>query len=158
LRRGVFSGATQRRLRTQVNAWVRQPSARKLERRIGAQDVEVVGVLVAEADRESAGADHVGERMRDAHQVTTVRKNPGKPVGDPKPPLSHAQQHGAAVRSKASAVKSGCARQLEMKNGRVISWVMASMVRALARRVGTTKSYAISKHTTSPATTCACRE
>jgi len=35
---------------------------------------EIVGVLVAAADREDAGADHVGEAVRDARRIARVGK------------------------------------------------------------------------------------
>ncbi|BDV36182.1 hypothetical protein SS37A_37120 (plasmid) [Methylocystis iwaonis] len=39
--------ARQCRLRTQIAARLGQPAANELERRVGAQDVEIVGVLIA---------------------------------------------------------------------------------------------------------------
>jgi hypothetical protein len=47
-------------LPAQVVAGVGQPPAGELERRIGAQDVEVVCIFIAAADREDAGPDHAG--------------------------------------------------------------------------------------------------
>ena len=64
----------QRRLRTQIAARVGQPPAGELESRIGAQKIEIVGVLVAAGDREDAGADHVGERVRDARGIAAIGK------------------------------------------------------------------------------------
>jgi hypothetical protein len=55
----------ERRLRTKIPAAVRQPSAGELERRITAQLIEIVGVLIAAGDGERTSADHVGKRVRD---------------------------------------------------------------------------------------------
>jgi len=49
-----------------------QPSAGELERRIGAQDIEIVGILVAAADREHPGPDHVGDRMGDPRAIAPI--------------------------------------------------------------------------------------
>jgi hypothetical protein len=105
--RRIFQ-ARQRRLRAQVDARVRQPPAGELERRIGAQTIQIVGVLIAAADRENAGPDHVSEAVRYPRGIAAVRKDPSEPIGDPKPPLGHGQQHDAAIRREASAVESGC--------------------------------------------------
>ena len=50
----------QRRLRTKVRAGIRQTPAGELERRIGAQKIQIVGVFIAAGDGEDARADHVG--------------------------------------------------------------------------------------------------
>jgi hypothetical protein len=47
----------QRGLRGEIASRVGQAPAGELESRIGAQKVEIVGVLIAAADREDAGAD-----------------------------------------------------------------------------------------------------
>ncbi len=98
----------QRRLRTQVRAGVGQPSAGKLERRIGAQEIQIVGILIAAGDGEDAGADHVGAGMADARWIAMVGKAARQPVGDAKTLLGHRQQHHAAIGCEAAAVKIGC--------------------------------------------------
>jgi len=62
----------QGRLRTKVAAAVGQPPAGDFERRIGAQSIEIVGVLVAATDRENARADHVGDRVGDARGIAPI--------------------------------------------------------------------------------------
>src|ERR1700748_1025584 len=62
----------QGRLGTQVAPAVGQPSAGELERRIAAQHVEVVGILVAAADRKRPRPDHVGDRMGDARAIAPI--------------------------------------------------------------------------------------
>ena len=98
----------QRRLRTQVSAAVGQPPAGELERGIGTQKIQIVGVLVAAGNGEHASADHVGERMRDPRGIAAIGKRAGKPLGDPQAALSHRQQHDTTVRSEAAAVEISC--------------------------------------------------
>lgn len=87
----------QGRLRAQVVAAVGQAPAGELERRIAAQLVEIVGVLVTHRDGEDPGADHVGERVRDPRRVAAVGHQAGEPRGDPEPTLGHGQQHHATI-------------------------------------------------------------
>jgi hypothetical protein len=98
----------QRRLRTQVGAAVGQTPAGELERRIGAQAIQIVRVFIAAGDRENAGADHVGQRMDDPRRIATIRKTARQSFGDAKTPLRHRKQHHAAVRGEPTAVESGC--------------------------------------------------
>jgi hypothetical protein len=46
--------------------------------------------------------------MRDTRRVATVRDHAGEPFGDAKVSFSHSEQHDAAVRRKAAAVKIRC--------------------------------------------------
>ena len=62
----------QRRLRTQVCAGLGQPPARELECGVGAQAIQIVSVLVAAGDGESAGPDHVGEPVRDPRGIAAI--------------------------------------------------------------------------------------
>ena len=113
-RRRVFQ-PRQGRLRAQVPASVGQPPAGELERRIGAQVIEIVGVLVAPADRENPGADHVGDRVGDARAIAPIgnatRHTLGQaqaPLGQAQAPLGQRKQHHAAVRGHPPAVERGC--------------------------------------------------
>jgi hypothetical protein len=98
----------QRRLGAKIAALVRQTLASELERRVGAQKVEIVGVLIAAADRENAGADHISEPMGDACRMAPIWKAARQPLADAKPALRHGEQHDAAVRGEAPAVEIGC--------------------------------------------------
>jgi hypothetical protein len=98
----------QGRLGTQVAPVVGQPSAGELERRVAAQHVEVVGVLVAAADRKRPGPDHVGDRMGDARAIAPIGKAARQALRHPQAPLRHRQQHHPAVRRKPAAIKRGC--------------------------------------------------
>ena len=55
-----------------VTAGVRQPSAGQLEGRIEAQPVEVVAIGIAAANRQHAGAQHIGNRVRDVRGIAPV--------------------------------------------------------------------------------------
>ena len=70
--------------------------------------VEIVGVLVAHGDSEDPGADHVGERVRDARRIAPVGHETGKTRGDAEPSFGHGEQHHAAVRSEPPAIEIGC--------------------------------------------------
>ena len=105
--RGIFQ-SRQGRLRAQVGPGVGQTSAGELEGWIGAQGVEIVAILVAAADREDAGPDHVGEAVDDSGRIAAVRDQAGQPLGNPEAPLRERQQHDTPVRREATAVESGC--------------------------------------------------
>ena len=61
------------RLRAQIAAGVGQSPAGQLERRIEAQPVEIVGVLIAAGDGEDAGAQDIGQEMGDPVLIAAVR-------------------------------------------------------------------------------------
>ncbi len=95
--RGILQ-PRQRRLGTQIAARVRQPSAGQLECGIGPQMIEVVGVLVAAADREHARAEHIDKAVHDPRRIAPIREHPGQIVGQAETPLGHRQKHHAPVR------------------------------------------------------------
>jgi hypothetical protein len=70
--------------------------------------IEVVGVLITAADREHAGAEHIGEAVHDARRVAPVREYPGELLGQADPTLGHRQKHDPAVRGQPTAVEGGC--------------------------------------------------
>ncbi|MHC2608456.1 hypothetical protein ACVMHZ_009922 [Bradyrhizobium liaoningense] len=98
----------QRRLGTQIAARVRQPSAGQLECGIGPQMIEVVGVLVAAADREHARAEHIDKAVHDPRRIAPIREHPGQIVGQAETPLGHRQKHHAPVRGQATAIEGSC--------------------------------------------------
>ena len=97
----------QGRLRAQVPAGVGQPPAGELERRIAAQIIEIVGILVAAADRQHSGADHVGDRVGDPPGIATIGNAASQTLGHAQTPLGQRKQHHAAVRRHAPAVECG---------------------------------------------------
>ena len=138
----------QGRLRTKIAPAVGQPAAGELKRRIAAQDIEIVGVLVAAADREDAGPDHVGDRMGDARGIA---------------PIGNAARQTLATPNRRSAIESSITPPSEdirppskaavtflpwtagNENSGIVSSVMAAVAGAKARKglVLATKSYAI---------------
>ena len=100
--------ARQRRLGTQIATAVRQPSAGQLECRIGPQVIEVVGVLVAAADREHAGPEHIDEAVHDPRRIAPTREHPGQLVGQTETPLGHRQKHHAPIRGQAPTIEGSC--------------------------------------------------
>ena len=99
----------QGRLGTQIPARVRQATAGELERWIEPQMIEVVGVLVAAADREHAGAEHIDKAVHDdPRRIAPIREHPGQFDGQTERPLGHRQKHHAPVGGQATAIEGGC--------------------------------------------------
>jgi hypothetical protein len=108
LQRGRILQPPQRRLRTKIAARIGKPPAGQFERWIGAQKIQIVGILIAAGNGEDAGADHIRERVDDPRGLTTIREAARQSLGDAKAALRHRQQHNAAVRGQATAVEIGC--------------------------------------------------
>ena len=89
-------------------AGVGQASARQLEGRIAAQPVEVVAVGIAAADRQHAGAQHIGDRVRDVRGIAPVGNQRGKRVGNFAPALGKREQHHAAVGGQSASIERSC--------------------------------------------------
>ena len=107
LQRGRVLQPRQGGLRTQVRAARGQPPAGEFEGGIGAQEVEIVGVLITAGDSENAGADHVGERVGDARGIALIGEAARQTIGDAEPALGHRKQQDAAVAGDAPAIESG---------------------------------------------------
>ncbi|BCG75843.1 hypothetical protein MesoLj113a_70010 [Mesorhizobium sp. 113-1-2] len=96
------------RLRAQINPAVGQPPAGELEGRVGAQPIEIVGILVAACDRKDAGAQNVGHGVRHPLWVARIVDRSRQPVGQLQASLGRGQKHDATIRGDASAVKRSC--------------------------------------------------
>ena len=70
--------------------------------------IEVVGVLVAAADREHASAEHIDKAVHDPRRIAPIREHPGQIVGQAETPLGHSQKHHAPVRGQATAIEGSC--------------------------------------------------
>jgi hypothetical protein len=70
--------------------------------------IEVVGVLVAAADREYAGPEHAGEAMDDPGWVASIREYASEPVGQTQASLGERQKHHAPIRGQAPAIEGSC--------------------------------------------------
>ena len=108
------------RLRAQIRPAVGQPPAGKLEGRVAAQEVKVVGVLVAAGDGEDAGAQNVGHRVFHARRITWIVDRRSQPVGQLQVPLGRSQKHDPTIRRDASAVE--CSSDLLASNGWKKEW------------------------------------
>ena len=94
-----------RRLRAQITAAIGQAPAGQLEAGIGAQMIEVVGVLIAAGDGEHAGAQNVVDAVRHQQRITRVGDQRRQPLRDPHTPLGSGQKHHAAIRGEAPAIE-----------------------------------------------------
>src|SRR5208282_5317899 len=74
------------------------PATGHLEPGVGAQDIEVVGILVAAGNGKDPGTQDVVDAVRHERLVTRVRDQPRKCIRDP-------EQHDAAVRGDPPAVE-----------------------------------------------------
>ena len=70
--------------------------------------IEVVGVLIAAADREHTRAEHIDEAVQDPRRVAPIWEHPGQLVGQAETPLGHREKHHAPVRGQATAVEGSC--------------------------------------------------
>jgi hypothetical protein len=107
------------------------------------------GVLVAAADREHAGAEHIDKAVHDPRRIAPIREHPRQIAGQTETPLDHRQKHHAPVRSQAPTIEGGCdflGSTAGNENGSIISSVMAGVAFAVeGHGVGfTTESYAAS--------------
>jgi hypothetical protein len=92
-------------LRAQIDPAVGETTAGKLERRVGAQAVEIVGVLVPARDGEDPRPQDVRQGMDGAGRITWVRDHGRELLGDAQPTLGGCQEHHPAIGADASAVK-----------------------------------------------------
>jgi hypothetical protein len=93
-------------LRAQASI-VRQAVERQLERRIAAQVVGVVAVLVPGRDHEQAEADDLRQSMNDPPGRPRVFQARRKPVGDPQPLFDLPQAQHTGIRGQPPAIEAG---------------------------------------------------
>ena len=94
-------------MRAQVAPRVRQAAAGELEAGIGAQVVEVVGILVAAGDGEHARPQDVGDAVGDERRVARVGDQRRQLGGDAEGGLDGGEQHHAAIGGHAPTVERG---------------------------------------------------
>ena len=97
----------QSRLRHQIATGLGQAPTGQLERRVEAQHVEVVAILISAGDGEQARCDHIGVGMGRARRIAPIGHAAGKQVGKTEPLLDPAQQQHAAVGRQPAAVEPG---------------------------------------------------
>src|SRR5271166_3815177 len=95
-------------MRVQVNAGLRQPSARELKGGVLAQTVKIIRTRVAAGDGEDTRAQNIGHRMSDQPGVAMVGDEGGQPVDQAKLLVDPGQQQNAAVGTDQATVESGC--------------------------------------------------
>ena len=91
----------------QIATRLGQAATGQLERRIDAQGIEVVAILVATGDGEQPCPDHVGVGMYRARRIARVGQAGGKAIGDPETRLDPAQHQNAPVGRQPAAVEPG---------------------------------------------------
>jgi hypothetical protein len=122
--------ATQGRLRTQTPIRVRQPAAGELERRITAQMIEIIAILVAARYGEDAGADHVGNAVHNARRIAPLGKHARQLLGHPDAPVARARSMTPPSDVRRPPSKAAVIFLRETagnENGRIVSSVMASV-------------------------------
>jgi hypothetical protein len=67
----------------------------------------LVTILIAAADCENTGADHIGETVSDARPVAAIRDAARQPLGNPEAPFGQREKHDAAIGSEAPAFEGG---------------------------------------------------
>ena len=111
----------------EVPAGVGQASACQLESRITAQPVEVIAIGIAATNRQHAGSQDIGDRMRDVRRITPVSKISGKRIGDFAAAICQRKQHHAAVRGQPPAVERRCDFLRETDGRPKGSWLSSVM-------------------------------
>ena len=99
--------ARDRRLGTEIGAAVGQASAGELERRIGAQGIEVVAVLVAARDRQNPRPQNGSEAVRRSRRIARIGDQRRKTVDHAQTFVRRRQKHDAAVGRDAPAIERG---------------------------------------------------
>ena len=74
---------------------------------IGAQVIEVVGVLIAAGNRQHACAQNVGDTVGHQQRIARIGDQRREPFGNTEGLLDRGEQHHAAIRGHASTVKRG---------------------------------------------------
>ena len=88
--------------------WLRRAVASYLQRRIVAQRIEVVGILVAAGDGDHARRHHVGIRVCDKQRIARVGQRCGDGLRQPEPARRLTKHDRAAVGAEVSGITRGC--------------------------------------------------
>ncbi len=97
--------ARQRRLRAQIITGIGQPPAGQFEAGIGAQLIEIVGILIAAGDGEHARAQEVDHTVRHQQRIARIGDQPRQPMGNPDTSFGSSQKHHAAIRGETTAIE-----------------------------------------------------
>ena len=92
----------------QVRTALGQPPAGELEGGVGAQMVEVVGILIPAGNRQDAGQQDLGQRVHDPARIASIRDHGRELLGNAQSRGGLGEQQDAAVRGQAPAVEGSC--------------------------------------------------
>ena len=98
--------AAHRRLAGKTDSRAGQLACRQLEARIVAQQVKVVGILIAAGDRQHPCLQHVAQTMDNTALIAGVGDAAGQSPGNTHPSFCLGQQQHPAVRRQPPAIKS----------------------------------------------------
>jgi hypothetical protein len=94
-----------RRLRAQIITGIRQTPAGQLEAGVGAQMIEVVGVLVTAGDGEHARAQNIDDTVCHQQRMARIGNQPCQQLGNPDTLLGSGQKHHTAIRGETATIK-----------------------------------------------------
>ena len=94
---GRILPARHRRLRAQIITGIGQTSAGQLEAGIGAQMIEIIGILIAAGDGEHARAQNIDDTVRHQQRIAPIGDQPCQSMRDPHTSLRCGQKHHTAI-------------------------------------------------------------
>ena len=100
----------ERWLAHQIHAGLRVAATGDLHRRIGAQRVGVIAVLVSSRDQDHADKRHVGVGVGDAQGIADIRQRQRDHLRNAELQRDLAQHDDATVRRQVAAIERGCER------------------------------------------------
>lgn len=98
------------RLARQAGTALGRAVDRDLERRVVAERIEVVGVLVAAGDGDHARRHHIGVTVRDEQPIARLGQRSGDGRRQPEPARGLPQDNGAAVGAEVAGIARSCER------------------------------------------------
>ena len=107
-RRWRILPAAHRGLAHQTRPRLHQLAQRQAERRIMAQGIKVIGILVPTGDRQYPGLEDLSHAMGNPHQIARIGNTGCQRIANPQRALGHRQQQHPAVRAHAATVKRSC--------------------------------------------------
>jgi hypothetical protein len=94
-----------RRLRAQIITGIRQTPAGQFEAGVGAQMIEIVGILVTAGNGKHARAQNVADTVRHQQRIARIGNQPCQQLGNPDTLLGSGQKHHTAIRGETATIK-----------------------------------------------------
>ena len=94
-----------RRLRAQIITGIRQTSAGQFEAGVGAQMIEIVGVLVTAGNGEHARAQNIDDTVCHQQRIARIGNQTCQAMGNPDTPLGSSQKHHTAIRGETPTIE-----------------------------------------------------